>query len=40
MADVAFTFHFPASELWEMGVDELMDWHGQVTRIQEQMKKS
>lgn len=40
MADVAYTFHFPASELWEMDAEELMDWHGQATRIHEQLKKS
>jgi hypothetical protein len=38
MGDVAFTFHFPPSELWEMPIDELMEWHKQATRINEQLK--
>jgi len=36
MADVAYTFHFPPSELWDMGVDELLMWHGQAKRFHEQ----
>lgn len=27
MADIAVVFGWPASELWEMEIDELMDWH-------------
>lgn len=33
MADVAYTFHFPPSELLAMEVDELVLWHGQIERI-------
>lgn len=27
MADVAAVFHWPLSELREMEIDELIDWH-------------
>ena len=40
MADVAFTFHFPPSELWAMEVEELMEWHLQIPRINEMLKSS
>jgi len=34
MAEVAYGFHFPASELWEMEVEgELLEWHQQFKRI-------
>lgn len=29
MADIAVIFHWPASELWNMTIDELLDWHDQ-----------
>ncbi|NKB37855.1 MAG: GpE family phage tail protein [Gammaproteobacteria bacterium] len=32
---MAATFHFPPSELWEMGIDELYFWHEQVKRFNE-----
>jgi hypothetical protein len=33
MADVAYTFHFPVSELWGMQFEELLMWHEQLRRI-------
>jgi hypothetical protein len=33
MADVAFTFHFPPSELMELEVVELLGWHAQIGRL-------
>lgn len=33
MADVAYTFHFPPSELMAMPVSELLLWHSQIARI-------
>lgn len=33
MAEVAYTFHWPPSELWEMDLDELLEWHMQAARI-------
>jgi hypothetical protein len=38
MAEVAFVFHFPPSELWDMDVDEILMWHEQAKRINEQLK--
>jgi len=35
MADVAFVFHFPPSELWGLDIEELMEWHGQAKRLQD-----
>lgn len=35
MSDVAYTFHFPPSELWGMAIDELLMWHEQARRIHE-----
>lgn len=32
MADVAYVFHFPPSELWGLEIDELMEWHRQAMR--------
>ena len=39
MADVAFTFHFQPSELDELEVEELLLWHEQVRRINEQLSR-
>lgn len=36
MADIAYVFHFPPSELWNMEIEELMEWHRQAARINEQ----
>lgn len=36
MGDVAGVFHFQPSELWAMDIDELLMWHGQAVRINEQ----
>jgi len=36
MGDIAYSFHFQPSELWGMGVDELLMWHGEAVRINEQ----
>jgi len=33
MADVAYIFHFPPSELWAMEIGELLMWHGEAVRI-------
>lgn len=33
MADVAYTFHFPPSELMALPVSELLQWHSQIGRI-------
>lgn len=33
MADLAFVFHWPPSELGAMEVDDLMAWHAQAIRI-------
>ncbi len=33
MADVAFTFHFPLSEIMSMDVSDLLQWHSQIVRI-------
>jgi len=35
MGDVAYAFHFPASELWGMEFAELLMWHQQARRINE-----
>lgn len=35
MADVAYVFHFPPGELWNMDGDELLMWHDQAVRINE-----
>ena len=35
MGDVAATFHFPPSEMWEMDADELRFWHRQAVRVSE-----
>jgi hypothetical protein len=33
IGNVAATFHFPPSELWEMSLDDLLFWHVQAERI-------
>lgn len=33
MADVAVVFGWPLSELREMEIDELMDWHGRAVQM-------
>jgi len=33
MADVAYMFHFPPSELWMMDMDDLLMWHEEALRI-------
>ncbi|MQY50179.1 GpE family phage tail protein [Rhodocyclus gracilis] len=33
MGDIAVTFHFQPSELWEMSVDEFTFWHAQAVRV-------
>lgn len=33
IGDIAYTFHFPPSELWEMEPPELLYWHSQAARI-------
>lgn len=38
MAVVAYTFHFPPSELWVMDIDELMDWHAQAKAINKKLE--
>lgn len=40
MADVAFTFHFPSSELMEMEIEgELLEWHQQIERINKHLRQ-
>lgn len=39
MADLAFAFKWPPSELDAMPVDELLMWHAQVARIGNDMNK-
>lgn len=38
LAEVAFAYHFPRSELWEMEVEELMMWHAEWLKISERLK--
>jgi hypothetical protein len=38
MAVVAYTFHFPASELWAMDIEELLDWHAQAKAINKKLE--
>lgn len=38
MADVAYAFHFPPSELDAMDTDELVQWHRQIERIARELK--
>jgi hypothetical protein len=33
IGDVAVTFHFPPSEIWEMTTEELIFWHAQAARV-------
>lgn len=33
IGNIAYAFHFPASEIWEMELDELLFWQKQVERI-------
>ena len=33
MAEVAAAFHWPPSELYEMELAELLEWHQQAARI-------
>lgn len=40
MGDVAYAFHFPASELWEMDLEELLFWHKQAVRISKRGRKA
>ena len=37
MADVAWAFHFPPSELRAMTLPQLMFWHRELRRIQKQL---
>lgn len=39
MAEVAFTFHWAPDVLWEMEVDELVAWHEQACRLQQQTRE-
>ncbi|MBU4318692.1 MAG: GpE family phage tail protein [Proteobacteria bacterium] len=39
MADLAYFFHFQPSELWDMEIEELLLWHEQGVRINEQLKR-
>ncbi|WP_081430535.1 GpE family phage tail protein [Polaromonas sp. JS666] len=39
MAEVAFTFHWSNRELMAMDIDELMEWHQQVSRINKHLNK-
>jgi hypothetical protein len=36
MGDIAYSFHFQPSELWAMDIDELLMWHSEAVRINEQ----
>jgi hypothetical protein len=38
MAELAYVFHFPPSELWEMEIEDLCMWYEQAVRISEQLK--
>jgi hypothetical protein len=33
IGDIAATFHFPPSEIWDMNAEELLFWHDQAARI-------
>jgi hypothetical protein len=35
IGDIAATFHFPPTEIWNMDADELLFWHAQAARISE-----
>jgi hypothetical protein len=35
MADLAYFFHWPPSELWEMDLDEMLMWAEQACKISE-----
>ena len=37
MGNVAYAFHFPPSELWEMTVEELLFWDERAHRINEKI---
>lgn len=40
MAEVAFTFHWAPEVLWNMEVDELMEWHREAVRLNKQANGS
>jgi len=40
MAEVAYVYHWPPSELDAMTVDDLLLWHGQAARIQREVNKA
>jgi len=38
IAEVAFTLHVPLSELLEMEMDELLEWHREAAKINAKLK--
>lgn len=39
MAEVAYIFHFSLTELLDMEIEELMEWHRQAGLLNERMKR-
>ena len=38
IAEVAFTLHAPLSELLDMDLDELLEWHREAAKINAKLK--
>lgn len=39
MADLAYAFHWPPDVLWDMEVDDMLEWHRQIERINKQLRQ-
>ena len=38
IAEIAFTLHIPLSELLDMDMDELLEWHNEAAKINAKLK--